>query len=85
VTAREKPPAPHVTVEVRKHRTEMGGPVRITTVAARHACGDAWTFNHHDRTVRVTIDRTADVLAALDAMRVRYVIKGSVPDPELFA
>src|SRR5262249_3543247 len=76
---------PLVVVDIGRWTVELTGPVRHTVPIARRVCGSDWTYQGHSRTVRVTVQHAADVVAALEQAKVPHAVNGSVPQPELWS
>ena len=83
MTARKRRPV--VTITIGRWTTEVLGPVRVTVGAVRSAVGDSWSFDSRSRILRVQVDRTADVIAALEQAGANVQVRGVVPQPGLWA
>ena len=83
MTARKRP---GVIVDIGRWTAEVCGPVRFTVPAVRQACGHHWTmtYDNRARSLRVPLGTVADVIAALEAAKVRVNIKGTVPEQGLW-
>ncbi|HEY3090680.1 MAG TPA: hypothetical protein VGJ59_21730 [Jatrophihabitantaceae bacterium] len=82
MTARKRKPV--VTVDIGRWTVELAGPVRWTVPVARRVCGRSWTFEPHARTVRIKVEHTADIVAALEAAKRPHVVNGAIPEPTLW-
>lgn len=83
MTARKRRPV--VTITIGRWTTEILGPARVTVGAVRSAVGDSWSFDARSRILRVQVDRTADVIAALEQAGANVQVRGVVPQPGLWA
>jgi hypothetical protein len=82
VTPRKRKPL--VVVDIGRWTVELAGPVRWTVPIARTVCGSNWTYEGHSRTVRVTLQHAADIIAALEQAKIPHVVHGAIPQPGLF-
>jgi hypothetical protein len=75
-----------VHLDVGKWTCDVRGPVRHIVPAVRAVCGRDWTldFDHRSRSLRIPVDKTADLVAALENAKVHVVIKGAVPEVGLW-
>jgi len=78
---------PRVVVAAGRWTAEVRGPARVIVDAVLAVCGTAFSieWDTRSRSLRVPIGKAHDLVAALEDRGAHVELRGTLPQPELFA